>query len=65
MVQANRYCVITFDLFAWSTDHRKNSLYEVKLCFSVSIEAQVRRLNQKMINASKTLASVNLMYVLP
>ena len=40
-------------------------LYEVKLCFNVSIEAQAGRLNQKFINPSKMLTSVKLMYVLP
>ena len=60
-----KYCVITYDLFAWIPNLGKKCLYEVKLCFNVSIEAQVRQINQQIINPSKMLASVKLMYVLP
>ena len=40
-------------------------LCEVKLCFNVSIEAQAERLNQQLINPSKMLTCVKLMYVSP
>ena len=53
----------TYDLFTWATIHRKKCLCEVKLCFFVSIEAQVRHLNQKIFNPSKMLTSAKLMYV--
>ena len=58
VVQTNKKCFITYDLFAWTTIHRKRMLYEVKSCFSVSIKAQVRRLNQKFKNPSKMFTSV-------
>ena len=38
---------------------------KLNLCFNVSIEAQVRRLNQKFIIQSRMLTSVKLLYVLP
>ena len=40
-------------------------LYVVKLSFIGSTEAQFRLLNQRIINPSKMLAFVKLMYVLP
>ena len=61
LVEANKLCVITYDLFSWTTIHKK-MLHESKLCFNVSIEAQVRCLNQKFINQSKMLTSVKLMH---
>ena len=56
--------VINNNLFSWASIHKK-CLYEVKICFIVSIEAQVRSLNKKFINPGKMLISVNLMYVVP
>ena len=43
--KSNPNNVINYDIFAWVTIHRKKILYEVELCFIVSIEAQVRQLN--------------------
>jgi len=41
--------------------HRIFYLYEVKFCFNVLIEAPGRRLDEKIINPSKTLTSVKSM----
>ena len=57
-MQINNVLLHMIYLLGLACFFKKKYLYEVKLCFNASIEAQVKRLNQKFTNPSKMLTSV-------
>ena len=44
LVQAKKSNVITYNLFDWTTFHRKKYVHEIEFCINVLIEAADRRL---------------------